>query len=371
MMRRATLLLLAIPLLASGQQYTVTDLGSLSSNPSGAAYGLSADGKIVGVSTNAAGDRAAFVYVGGVMTELSVLPGDRYGEAYSINSSGRACGTSQAFNNTGSHAVSWSTGSVTNILPPSFSYGEGNAIDENGVVAGTGRIVAGSYPYYHAFTYLNGQVTMLQELNGASSSMAMSFSTDGLIAGASGDETPRSRAVQAVYWQSGAIHSIGSFGSRTVTRATGINSHGWIVGFGTTDYDYYLDQLNMRPFIYRAGVMEAMPLAGNYGQIPKGINDFGVVVGTYDFDEETGTPNRGFIYRDGQSTRLTSLVDPSWIVFEANAINNSGLIVGTAGRDGPFGARRPVLLTPVPEPASLACVGVLCLLVRRRRLDRG
>jgi probable HAF family extracellular repeat protein len=106
-----------------------------------------------------------------------------------------------------------------------------------------------------------------------------------------------------------------------------------------------------------------------FGARANGINDAGVVVGVFNFDYEDPFPNRGFIYRDGQSVDLSTLADGGWTIFEANAINDAGQIVGTGSSGGQSGFRRPVLLTPVPEPASFAALALPCLLLKRRRVS--
>ena len=68
---------------------------------------------------------------------------------------------------------------------------------------------------------------------------------------------------------------------------------------------------------------------------------------------------------------MNSLIDPSsgWILADATAINDSGQIVGNG--TNPAGQTHAFLLTPIPEPASLALLalgGAIVLLGRRRAL---
>ena len=68
---------------------------------------------------------------------------------------------------------------------------------------------------------------------------------------------------------------------------------------------------------------------------------------------------------------LNSLVSPQagWTLETANAINNSGDIVGFGVN--PAGAQEPFLLMPVPEPGGMAMLlGAGAMIVARRRHDR-
>lgn len=68
------------------------------------------------------------------------------------------------------------------------------------------------------------------------------------------------------------------------------------------------------------------------------------------------------LHKDGVMHNLNDLLDPglgsSWHLYTASAINNNGWIVGTARFHG---LNRAFLLKPmaaVPEPASLAYLGI-------------
>jgi len=87
-----------------------------------------------------------------------------------------------------------------------------------------------------------------------------------------------------------------------------------------------------------------------------GINNSGQVVGY--------SNGRPFLYNGGVMTNLNDLIDQAsgWTLNEANAINDSGQIVGI-GMD----MNRALLLTPTPEPTTLGLLALGGLLVLRRR----
>jgi len=97
------------------------------------------------------------------------------------------------------------------------------------------------------------------------------------------------------------------------------------------------------------------------------VNDDSVIVGF----SNNGAGNRAFGYvPGGMIIDLNSLLDASaagWLITRAYDINNGGYIVG----EGFFnGVSRAVLLTPVPEPASVALAVLGAVGLGRSRLRR-
>jgi probable HAF family extracellular repeat protein len=113
--------------------------------------------------------------------------------------------------------------------------------------------------------------------------------------------------------------------------------------------------------------MTILGTLGAHSSDARGINDSGEVVGAL-----SGGINHAFLYRGGTMFDLNNLIDPSsvWTIEAANAINDSGQIVGF-GPDRPAGGIHALLLTPVPEPETyallLAGLGLMGFMVRRRK----
>ena len=141
--------------------------------------------------------------------------------------------------------------------------------------------------------------------------------------------------------------------------AQAINAGGQIAGYldrSDNDGNYFADA-----FVTRNGQRLVFGAAGGKEiALATGINDAGRVVGIAWSGIEVY--NLPFVSDGDQLVDLNTRLDPvsgsGWNIFYAQAINNRGQIVGT----GLFnGVEQAVILTPVPEPASvwLWCLGLL------------
>ncbi|MEN6452140.1 MAG: SUMF1/EgtB/PvdO family nonheme iron enzyme [Thermoguttaceae bacterium] len=337
----------ALPIVWASPSYTLTDLGALGGSSS-AAFDVNASGQVVGYWNNGDSQRG-FLYSNGAMMDLATLAGE------------------------------------------SYRYSNANAINDGGQVVGYAHLNARDYEY-HAFLYSNGKMCDVGTLGGPTS-VAYDINTLGQVAGVSQFDTTGSR--HAFLYSNGCMTDLGTLGG-TWGDARGINDQGQVVGYATTSSGAY------HPFLYSNGHMTDLgTLGGAYG-FAFSINvsghvagyaatsenvyhafvcyqgtmtDLGVLPGTYsssandinasgqvvgrDYPQSDGSsPSHGFIYSNGTMSDLNAMIDPAseWIIESANSINDSGVIVGVAMNSA--GQEHACLLTPVPEPSTLALLGV-------------
>ena len=294
-------LLLSFPTLCSAGSYTVTDLRFPGATGS-VATGINASGQVVGYSQLLGDDGYqyphAFMY-DGAMHDLGTL-GGAGSAANGINASGQVVGSS-------------------------------------------GSLLLGNdgYPVTHAFMY-DGTMHDLGTLGGTTSS-ATGINVSGQVVGSSlmaGDQ------VTHAFMYDGTMHDLGTLGG-TNSFANGVNDSGQITGSAFPGGDSLSDA-----FLYD-GIMHDLRPLGQIGGGSRGlgINASGQVVGISHFANQS---SHGYLYDSVLGmVDLNSLIDPAtgWLLSTPRAINDVGQIAGNGQLDG---EARAFLLTPTPEPSTLA-----------------
>jgi probable HAF family extracellular repeat protein len=154
----------------------------------------------------------------------------------------------------------------------------------------------------------------------------------------------------------GTMHDLGTLGG-TSSGGSGINDSGQVTGGSDTT-----DTLVAHAFLYD-GTMHDLGTLGGTFSAGSGINASGQVTGNS--LNENGAFH-AFLYTSGSGmVDLNTLIDPlsGWELLHGYAINDAGQITG----QGLIGdERHAFLLTPVPEPSSLALLALgLPLIVGR------
>jgi probable HAF family extracellular repeat protein len=324
------------------------------------------------------------------------------GGGQSINNQGKVIGNLFDAPETSPRAYVYTPGVGIQFLPllPGFERSYVGGINDAGDIVGTlehqeplGPPGGGMYTFtHHGFLYRNGSITDLGDPANNARHQAWDISDNGYITGTTQDSAYRrlGNAVsdlgqfQGLYtdarsindagdlvgyapyvggshgflYRDGAYTNLGTLGGAFVNPRR-INNSGLIVGEATNAAGAH------HAFLYADGVMRDI-LGENTGGQAMGINDLGQVVGVMDTG---GVYGHGYLYENGTVTDLNTLIQSQagWTVVNAIDINDRGQILAVLQNpQGVFGA---AVLTPVPEPAGAAALGLVgvALLVRRRR----
>lgn len=163
--------------------------------------------------------------------------------------------------------------------------------------------------------------------------------------------------------------NLGVFPGGTQSFGLAINDLGQVTGRATiANGDTHAFRTSSTGLVSDPGT-DLGVLPGFQRSVGNDINNSGVVVGV--LGPTNSVTNRAFIY-DTEMRNLNDLISPSsgWVLLNARSINDQGWITGYGLFNGGT-VYRGFVLTPVPEPSSIALVGsvlVVGMFVRRRRL---
>jgi probable HAF family extracellular repeat protein len=331
-------------------KYSIKDLGTLGSDYS-YGYGVNNLGQVTGDSMRAFYERG-FLYSDGKMTDLEEPLGiDRH--AKGINDRGQIVG----FKGTGGGAKDrgflYKDGVFTDLGTLGGTFCAGYGVNDLGWTTGESGTVNGGQ--VHAFLNTGGAMLDLGTLGG-SLSRGYGVNHHGDVTGAS--FTGEDSAMRAFLYTGGQMRDLGTLGGKhSVAKA--VNDLGQVTGEA--------DRPNGESyaFLYSNGHMIDLGAIGGTYSVGYGINGLGQVVGKAD----SGSGYKAFLYMDGAMLNLDNCLDASgtgWKLKEARSISDAGYITGFGEHNG---LPHAYMLTPVPEPASLAALafGASWLGLRRKR----
>ena len=339
---------------------TPVALGTLG-GPTSAATAINASGQIGGYADNGkteVGGAGSYYYSDAFLTQTSgladqgTLSGDNGSAVLAINASGQAVGWSGiidvALTTTFSgpqfppelHAVLWSGGAVQSLGTLSgYTFSSATAINDPGEVVGYSYSYPGSPGGTHAFLWKSGALTDLGTLGGTSS-QALGVDNMGQIIGSA---QTSGGATHAFLWQpatatgtTGTMTDLGVLTGSVSSQANAINNNGAVVGYST-------DSSNANhAFLWTPasanGASGAMTdlglLAGGTSSQANALNNSGLIVG-----EATVAGGGGYhavLWRNGTIIDLNTLLAPNsgWVLYDATGINDHGQIVGIGTHNG-------------------------------------
>jgi|GEM_PF-1758881 probable HAF family extracellular repeat protein len=329
--------LLALSSLSRAQTYTIRDLGTLGGANS-RAYDVNAAGWAVGEAETTNGLLHAFLWTPERgMADLGTLGGE-VSRAYGINDRGQVVGEAETGDG---HmlAFQWTAGEGMRALPlpegvrESYAYGNNNY----GVVAGAGDVGEGT----RALVWSVDGPAVPELLAHSGSSIAHDVNDFGDLAGQAESGEPGAWVSRAfMLGSSGLHHSLGPATGEWSSAALTINARGLSAGFAELDgatHAVLLDPTN--------GWTDVDTLDSVYS-VAYGLNATGQVVGLFVASHED--EDRAFVYQGGRMVDLNERVESEepWLLVEARAISDDGLIVGYGLRNE---RERAYLLTPRAE----------------------
>lgn len=314
--------------------YTVTDLGTLSSNGYTVARAVNASAEVTGAAGNNNSNVSdVFLYSQGTITSLGTLGGTS-GIGNGINTSGQVAGYSQNSSNT--YRAFLSSGStLTDIGDLGGGSAVAYAINDHGQAVGSAVTANGEN---HPFLYRNGRMIDLGTLGSSNNdwwNSAQGINNSGVVTGTSYDAQGN---FFGFVWKSGKMTKMGTLGGPW-SQAYAINNKGQITGLA------YTKNGSAHAFLANCGTCPLKDLGTFSGSTSTvwgfGINDAGIVVGQGTF----GGTYHAFVYNGGKIKDLNGMIPggSGWVLIEADGINAAGQIVGMGTHNG---LEHGFLLTP-------------------------
>ena len=343
-------------------RYRMLELGTLGTPPMSAsfAWDINEIGNVVGVSIS---DPVRWTVEGGTSVTIDVLPTlapDLSSIAYGINNAGLVVGVANSL------PVLWDQqNSVVSLgdLPGGSTSGAAYDINNQNVAVGISSVAGGQ----RAFRWTSGSgMEDLGDLpGGANYSEAKSINDLGVIVGNSGGPG----ANEAFVWrESTGMVGLGTLPGDHESVALDVNDAGYVVGYSRRNFPGSITGALTAVVWTPDGSIFPVPNLGERSTWSVAINNAGWVVGQ-SFDAEGYA--RGTVWSaENGIVALEALVDDldqDYRIFDAYGINDGGQIAAWAW--SPYGVSA-VLLTPVPEPATVLLLGCAASAIAWRRQPR-
>jgi probable HAF family extracellular repeat protein len=353
-------LALAMPVGATAQTYTVTDLGPIG-KPPGQPFVIANNGLVSGAATASNGAVHAMLWYKHLRGDIGVPGlGGRNSVAFGVNSKGQAVGEAETtlkdpngedfcgfktmgFTSSGRCLPFFWEDGIMHRLPTLGGYnGVANEINRYGTAVGLAEnstpdpaCPAPQVLHFKPVEWKQGRIQELPTFNGDPDGLAYGLNDKGQVVGGSGVCGPFSlqlyvslQSLHALLWENGKVTNLGTLGGDGHgfgIIAQNINSYGEVVGnsdlAGDTSFHGFL-------WTRAKGMRDLGTLPGDVNSSAVGINDAGEIVGI-SLDKDFN--GRAFIRRNGHMFDLNTLVTDSHLhLILGCSINASGQITGLA-----------------------------------------
>jgi probable HAF family extracellular repeat protein len=348
------------PVAAQSIRYDVTNLGTIESSdvcPCFFGQAINDANQVTGAFYATNGALHGFIWEGGTMTDIGTLGGP-LAAPLGMNDLGNVVGYSDTSAEP-QHAFKFADGQMNDLGTLGGVHSVGRDINDAGVVVGNAQRPEPEH-YSHAFLLDSGRMIDLGTLGGAFSD-AFAINAAGDIVGWAWNANWDARAT---HWPAETLVPVdlGSLaGPEGHSHALDINDLGQIVGSSHTgEFDGVTITHAMLWENGEATDLGVLPEAGEGQSIYLGpalvattataINNAGTIVGNSFPPAETPELRFGpFVHTNDHMTNLNDLLlaaDSTWLITEAEGINNAGVIVGSA-RTLADHHSRAVILVPV------------------------
>jgi len=329
--------------------YNVIDLGTLGGDTS-QANAINNSGQIVGY-TDAAGNvphAVVWTNISNSPIDLGTLGGSN-SDASAINNSGQIAGVAQTTSNVALHAAFWanSASSPIDLGTLGGDTSQANAINASGQIVGQ-SYTAGDTNQHAAYWAGSSSSPIDLGTLGGVYSYAYGINDSGQIVGQS--YTTGDAAQLAAYWanSSSSPIALGTLGGE-YGLAYGINNSGQIVGYAHTagNVPHAVLWINSS-----SSPVDLGTLGGDFSYA-YGINNSAEIVGQSYTAGDAAEHAVLWTNSSSPAIDLNSLIasNSGWVVQLANAINDSGEIVGSGVNSN--GQTHAFALVPIAGPSLL------------------